>query len=121
MKHKTIRNHKDFFATPSDTHAFSVRTEYFVLNTKSAKEYGNNKYGVVVTKKTFKLAVQRNRAKRLLRDWLVFNEDLMLPDLDYILIARSSILNCSREQGREKMCDALKEIAVFYDKNVKAK
>lgn len=119
MKRKTIRNHKDFFAAPSDANGFAVRTDCFVVNTKSANESGHGRYGVVVTKKTFKLAVQRNRAKRLLRDWIAFNEDLMLPDLDYILISRASVVNCNRDEGREKMRKAFKEIAKLCNKNVK--
>ena len=119
MKHKTIRNHKDFFATSDDVHAFVVRADCFIVKTKSSKEYGNNRYGLVVTKKNFKLAVHRNRAKRLLRDWIAFNEDLMLPDLDYILIARTSILNTSRANGREMVYNAFKQIAKLYEQNVK--
>ena len=117
MKHKTIRNHKDFFVAPDDANNFVVRTDCAVVKTKSTKEYGNNRYGIVVAKKLFKLAVHRNRAKRLLRDWIAFNEDLMLPDLDYILIARSSVLNFNREQGRKLIGDAFKQIAKL--KNVK--
>ncbi|MBQ6110662.1 MAG: ribonuclease P protein component [Alphaproteobacteria bacterium] len=119
MKHKTIRNHKDFFAAPDDVHVFVVRTDCFVVKTKSAKKYGDSRYGLVVTKKNFKLAVHRNRAKRLLRDWVAFNEDLMLPDLDYILIAKTSILNIGRENGREMVYNAFKQIAKLYEQNVK--
>ncbi len=119
MKHKTILNHKDFLVSSNDVHGFVVRTDDFMVKTKSSKEYGNNRYGLVVTKKNFKFAVQRNRAKRLLRDWIAFNEDLMLPDLDYILIAKTSVLECSREKGRKAMRDAFKEIAKLYEQNVK--
>ena len=71
----------------------------------------DSRYGIIASKRTFKFAVQRNRAKRLLRDWIAFNEDLMLPDMDYIFIARANILNCSRESGRAKMANALKRIS----------
>ena len=119
MKRKTILNHKDFFIAPDDAYGFVIRTDCFVVKTKSAKEYNNGRYGIVVTKKTFKLAVQRNRAKRLLRDWIAFNEDLMLPNLDYVFIIRLPILNCNRENGREMVGKAFKEISKLYEKNVK--
>ena len=119
MKHKTIRNHKDFFAVSDDKHVFVVRTDCCIVKTKSSKKYGDNRYGLVVTKKNFKLAVHRNRAKRLLRDWVAFNEDLMLPDLDYILIAGPSVLNNDRVNGREMVYNAFKQIAKLYEQNVK--
>lgn len=119
MRHKTIRNHIDFLVAPDDAHGFVVHKDCFVLKTKSAKDSGNGKYGIVVAKKRFKLAVHRNRAKRLLRDWIAFNEDLMLSDLDYIFIARTSILDCDREKGRKMLLQAFKEIAKLYNNNVK--
>lgn len=119
MKHETIRNHKDFFATPDDVNAFVSKHYYFLVKTKSAKEYGNSRYGVVATKKKFRLAVDRNRAKRLLRDWIAFSEDIMVPDLDYIVIANSNILDCDRETGRKLMHSAFKKVADLYNNNVK--
>ena len=69
------------------------------------------RYGVIASKRTFKLAVNRNRAKRLLRDWIADNENLMLPNMDYVFIARAAVLDCSREIGRKKMANALKKIS----------
>ena len=80
----TIKNHKDFFMTDSDPVALSP---YFVVRAKMAKFPDDPRYGVMATKRTFKLAVQRNRAKRLLRDWIRFNADLMAPEYDYVFIA----------------------------------
>ena len=107
MKRKTIRNHKDFLTTPNDP---SVTNLYFITKAKTALKQ-DARYGIIASKRIFKFAVQRNRAKRLLRDWIAFNENLMLPGADYIFIARLPILNCSREEGRKKMEDALKKIS----------
>lgn len=112
MKRKTIRNHKDFLTAPND---LMVLSDCFILKVKPAKIAGDARYGLVVTKKTFKLAVQRNRAKRLLRDWIAFNEQFMLPDLDYIFIARSGILNSDRENGRAQVFRAFKKITKLRD------
>jgi len=107
MKRKTIRNHKDFLTTPSDP---VVYNSYFITKIKPAARK-DSRYGIIVSKRTLKLAVHRNRAKRLLRDWIGVNEHLMLPDKDYIFIARATILDCTREIGRAKMANALKKIA----------
>ena len=107
MKRKTIRNHKDFLTSPDDPAAF---TPYFIVKAKSVARK-DSRYGIIVSKRTFKLAVQRNRAKRLLRDWIAYNEHLMLPNKDYIFVGRVSVLECTREEGRKKMADALKKIS----------
>ncbi len=107
MKRKTIRNHKDFLTTPDD---MTVSGFYFIVKAKPAVKK-DSRYGLVASKRTFKLAVARNRAKRLLRDWIAYNEHLMNPDMDYIFIARPAILICSREAGRKKMAYALKKIS----------
>ena len=107
MKRKTIRNHKDFLTAP-DTPV--VSDFYFIVKAKPAVKK-DPRYGLIASKRVFKLAVSRNRAKRLLRDWIAYNEHLMLPEMDYIFIARSTILNCTREEGREKLALALKKIS----------
>ena len=110
MKRKTIRNHKDFL-TPPD--GITSVNSFVVVKIKPAKILGDARYGLIVSKKMFKLATARNRVKRLLRDWIAFNEDLMLPDFDYIFIARIGILNCSREYGRDRMKKAFRRIKRF--------
>ena len=107
MKRKTIRSHRDFLTTEKDP---VVSNFYFIVKAKLAAKK-DARYGIVATKRFFKLAVHRNRAKRLLRDWIAYNEHLMLPNADYIFIARPSIFECSRESGRVKMATLLKKIA----------
>lgn len=107
MKRKTIRNHKDFLTTPNDP---AVSNDFFITKAKPAVKR-DSRYGIIVSKRSFRLAVQRNRAKRLLRDWIAYNEHLMLPNMDYIFIGRAPILECTREDGRKKMANALKKIA----------
>ena len=106
MKRKTIRSHADFVNSPNDP---SVVSNYFIIRVKVAAKQ-DARYGLIVPKRTFKYAVERNRAKRLLRDWIAFNEHLMLPDADYIFIARAAVLECSREKGRVQMATALKKL-----------
>lgn len=112
MKRKTIRQHNDFF-TPRD--CISGRSDYFTVKTKTAKYVNDPRYGIVVTKRYFKLAVDRNRAKRVLRDWIANNEHLMVKDLDYIIIANKEICTVTRDEGRDLMAKVFKKIAKVYE------
>lgn len=100
----TIKKHEDFFMRPTDPVAHS---SYFLVRAKQAKIQNDARYGITVTKKTFKHAVDRNRAKRMLRDWIQFNEKLMRDDLDYVFIVRRGIMDATREEGRAAMARAL--------------
>ena len=106
MKRPVIRKYSEFLTTKDD---FSLQGDLFIIKTKNAKDVA--RYGVVAAKKFFRLAVSRNRAKRLLRDWIAWNEDLMLDNFDYIFIARPEILDANRENGREQMKNMLKQIS----------
>ena len=112
---KTIKKHIDFATTPDDLSGLSA---YFIVRAKYAKYPNDARYGLVVTKRTFKHAVDRNRAKRLLRDWIHFHDDMMLPNLDYIFVARAPILNATRDEGRVAMRKALHWIKKTHNKDV---
>ena len=103
----TIKNHKDFIMTDENP---TARSAFFYVRMKPCVMPNNARYGVVATKKTFQLAVERNRAKRLLRDWARFNEVLMLPDMDYVFVARRAILEATRDDGRAAMARALAQL-----------
>lgn len=103
----TIKNHKDFIMTDDNPVA---RSALFFARMKPCAIPNDARYGVVATKRTFKLATQRNRAKRLLRDWVRFNEGLLLPDMDYVFVARHAILDATRDGGRDAMARALKQL-----------
>ncbi len=112
----TIKNHDDFLVTDNDPIA---KSPYFLIRAKAAKFGDDPRVGFTATKRTFRPATQRNRAKRLLRDWVAYNEKLMLPKFDYIFIARSAILDATRDDGRDAMRRALRYIMVT-NKNVDA-
>lgn len=108
---KTIKNHADFAITPDDLSGLS---SFFIVRAKHTLFPNDARYGLVATKRTFRHAVDRNRAKRLLRDWIRFHADMMLPDMDYVFVARAPILKASREEGRTAMRKALHWIQKTY-------
>ena len=118
MKRKTIRNHRDFLTARDAVH---VCTDCVVVKVKPAKYPCDARYGLVVPKKMFKKAVDRNRAKRLLRDWIAHHEDLMLDKYDYIFISRDIILDCSRIFGRYEIGRALRKIIKLDKADVEKK
>ena len=104
MIRDTIKRHEDFAMRENDPVAKSA---YFLARAKPAKIQNDARYGIIVTKKTFKHAVDRNRAKRLIRDWIAFNEKIMRTEWDYVFIIRRAILDADRTTGRGAMKKAL--------------
>ena len=84
-----------------------AKSQFFLVRAKNAKIPDDARYGIIVTKKTFKHAVDRNRAKRLIRDWIAFNEKMMMPNWDYVFVIRRAILEADRTTGRVAMKKAL--------------
>ncbi len=103
----TIKKHKDFMPVETDPVA---KTPLFILRACPTKFPGDARYGLIVTKKTFKHATDRNRAKRLLRVWIRANEELMSPEMDYIVIGRRDILDADLPTGTAVMKKAMKTV-----------
>lgn len=92
----------------------SARSPYFFVRAKKARFTKDPRVGFTATKRTFRLAVERNRAKRLLRDWVRHNKGLMADMFDYVFIARPQILNATRPEGRTAVEKALRYIVHTY-------
>jgi ribonuclease P protein component len=103
----TIKNHKDF-AMPEDAPIF--KCPLFIAKANPAKILNDARYGLIATKRSFRHAVDRNRAKRLLRVWLRANEPRMNPELDYVVIARPAILETVLDTGTDLMKRAIKRL-----------
>ncbi len=104
----TIKNHDDFIMTDENPKALSP---FFVVRAKPAKFPNDPRVGFTATKKTFRHAVDRNLAKRKMRDWVRAQESRLLPNMDYVFIARHAIGDASRDDGRAAMARALHYIA----------
>ena len=86
----------------------SWHTPYFVLFYKKGNDY---KVGFVASKKIGN-AVQRNRAKRLLRAHFIENIDLLASG-SYVLVAKPALLETDFEQTRKAYLHALKKCAAL--------
>ncbi len=106
MRH-TIPNHRQFLFPENSP---LVVTRYFLVKTRPTIFPGDARYGLIVTKKTFKHAVDRNRAKRLVRVWLRENHELLHPDFDYVFIIRTGIAGVTKPVGVTAMKKALMQI-----------
>lgn len=104
----TIKQHQHFLMAETDE---TARSSFFLIRMRAARLPDDPQYGLVVTKRMFRHAVDRNRAKRLLRDWIAFNEKWMRPDRDYIFIVRRDILKATRTDGRVAMTKALRYLS----------
>lgn len=71
----------------------------------SANNLDHPRLGFVLAKKQIKLAVQRNRVKRLVRESYRLHLQ-QIPALDFVVLARSGIADLDNEQIRE-MIDVL--------------
>lgn len=72
------------------------------------KNMETGEYGLIVTKKTFPLAVCRNRARRLVREWLRLVGQPA--DIDLLFIIRASIIKTDFKDGVGQMKKALQRI-----------
>ncbi len=72
--------------------------------------------GVIASKKVSKKAVERNRAKRLLREVFRLNKFLMKKG-DYILIAKKNILSANYKEIEEDFINILKGKKLFEGKS----
>jgi len=74
-----------------------VAGRYVVLLHGAGGVDGHSRMGVVAAKRVFRRAVDRNRAKRLLREAYRLNQHRIRGDRDIVLMARSAI--------RDAACD----------------
>ena len=89
-----------------------VQGRFLVLWTRRG-EGASLRLGVVAAKKTFRRAVDRSRAKRLLREAFRLNRWRLAGDVDVILVARSAILKVGRRAVEQDLLAAAAKAGIF--------
>lgn len=67
----------------------------------------SRRLGVIASKRTFHHAVERNRAKRLLREAFRLRRSQVNPEVDIVLLGRHAILKASRQDVEKDLLYAL--------------
>lgn len=73
------------------------------------------KAGVVVSKRTFRRAVDRNRAKRLMREAFRLLRSSLAPDVEVILVARAGIAGLSCKEVSRDLAYVARKSGIFAD------
>ncbi len=71
--------------------------------------------GVVASKRTFRRAVDRARAKRLLREAFRLNRDALTPHVDCVLVARRAILQVNRPEVERDLLHVARRCRVLRE------
>lgn len=99
-KQRRLLNSKQFSAVFEATELRSSSKELLILAKKN--QLGHARLGFVIAKKHVKLAVDRNRIKRVIRESFLLQQD-QLDALDFVVLARSSVLSLSASELRLRM------------------
>ena len=90
------------------------RARTFVLWVRRARDAAR-RLGVVASKRTFRHAVDRNRAKRLLRESFRLHRPLLAEGVDLVLLARRRILDGGRAEVDRDLLAALRKEGLLLD------
>lgn len=75
-------------------------------------------FGFVISTKISKLAVTRNRIKRILSDAVRLNYKLIRPGFDVVFLAKPSIVKSKSEDLKKEVERALKDVSLLQNKNI---
>lgn len=97
MAVEKLKKHFDFMEL-KDT-PFKSFTRHLVLQMKP-NTLGNTRFGYTVSKKISKLATDRNRLRRQMRNIVRLHPQIsnLYPSHDFVLIARKSALDCTYQE-----------------------
>lgn len=85
-----------------------LRASHFMIKT-GLNNLNYNRYGFVIGKKTTKLAVDRNRSKRLLRSCIEEMDTQLQPGYDFLFIMQKNLAAQKREILYAELVDLLRK------------
>ncbi len=91
---------KDYAALFEQGHSFACRTLIlrWIPNTME-----KTRLGVISPKRVFKLAVERSRARRLMREAFRLERPSLKPGYDLVLMGRAGLKGCTCEEVRKDL------------------
>jgi ribonuclease P protein component len=104
-------NSGDYDAVFSHAKKFTQRN-FLLLVSKNKYDYA--RLGIIVAKKKVKLAVKRNRIKRITRESFRNNQNL-IKNLDVIFLAKEGIDELSNQELRDQLNIQWKKIHAYYN------
>ncbi|MCL2629104.1 MAG: ribonuclease P protein component [Alphaproteobacteria bacterium] len=104
---ESFKKRADFLRLKDCGASFVAR--FFIANAAPAREIPA-RYGITASLSTFDNSVKRNRARRLMREWLRLEADALDPGKDYSFVLRAAILNAKREEGVKELKKVLEKL-----------
>ncbi len=89
-----------------------LRSSFFVLGARK-NNLESNRFGVIISKKTVKKAVLRNKIKRKIRAIVYQNEFTISPTYDIAIILNKKIINKSFNKIEKELIIAFKKVKNF--------
>ena len=118
-KVQRLQNSNDF-KTVFDSPDFKIFNKNLLILASENSQQKKSRLGLVVAKKHIKLAVKRNKLKRIFRESFRCNQFHLL-NLDIILIVRNDISEISNLTLNDDLNKMWKKLLYFQSKKVKFK
>lgn len=94
-KENRVRLNNDFIRTIKNGASFFNQ----ILNIKAfSNDLSKNRFGVIISTKVSKRAVDRNKIKRIIRDFLQININKTFTGKDYVIITKPLIINKEKQE-----------------------
>lgn len=110
-----IRLANDFKDILKNGNSFFCKNLY--IKTKK-NNLDNSRFGIIVSAKVSKKAVERNRLKRIIREIIKENLEIIKKDQDVVIVLNSLIVNKKKEDILKILLSAFQDLKLI-DKNKK--
>lgn len=108
-KDKRLLKSQDFQLVFNQT-SFKVHQSHLLFFVKEQKEFINSRLGLAITKKKIKQANERNRVKRLVREYFRLNQHLLLKNIDMVVIVKQNTTILSHQDITQQCFYAFQQI-----------